>query len=416
MRGRSPERFMRVSSTQRIPRREPNMQLLVTTRALPNLPDLALAERAARRLLSDVGNPDAEISLLLTGDEEIQSLNRSWRGKDLPTDVLSWPQDDSKVLGDVAISVDTAERQAARRGWSVGEECALLLVHGILHLLGHEDDTESGSEEMKKWEREILGKAIGSARGDTIDPMTGTRKFPWRNKSLLIAFRHALDGVAHTFRTQRNMRVHYLLMILVLFAGLIVRLPRLEMIGLMFAASLVVLSEMFNTAIEAVVDMITDKYHPAAKYAKDVAAGAVLIAAVNAAVVGGMIFSGTSETMSRVRGMNAPPTIPMLIAALLLLLVVVLLGKILGVKGTLLKGGAISGHSAVAFFVATTIALLVGNVLIGVLALALAGLVGQSRIEGKIHSFREVVTGAVLAIALGVIVFRLPALLSRILP
>ena len=246
--------------------------------------------------------------------------------------------------------------------------------------------------------------------------MTGTRKFSWRNKNPLIAFRHAIEGIAHTFRTQRNMRVHYLLVILVLFAGLILRLPRLEMIGLVFASALVVLAEMFNTAIEAVVDMITDHYHPAAKYAKDVAAGAVLIAAINAAVVGGMIFfSYLNYDVARTR-MQTPPTIPMIVSSLLLLLAIVLLGKILGVKGSLLHGGAISGHAAVAFFVATTIALMVHNALIGLLSLALAALVGQSRIEGKIHTIREVVSGALLAMALCVIVFRLPLLIARILP
>jgi diacylglycerol kinase (ATP) len=246
--------------------------------------------------------------------------------------------------------------------------------------------------------------------------MTGTRKFSWRNKNFLIAFRHAIEGIAHTFRTQRNMRFHYLLVVLVLFAGLILRLPRLEMIGLVFASTLVVLAEMFNTAIEAVVDMITDHYHPAAKYAKDVAAGAVLIAAINSVVVGGMIFfSYLHYDVARTR-MQTPPTFPMIIASLLLLLAIVLLGKMVGVKGSLLHGGAVSGHAAIAFFVATTIAIMVNNVLIGFLSLALAALVGQSRIEGKIHSVREVVTGALLAMALCVIVFRLPLLIVQILP
>lgn len=100
------------------------------------------------------------MSLLLTGDSEIHALNRSWRGKDKPTDVLSWPQDDPKVLGDVVISLETAAQQARVRGWSVDEEIALLTVHGVLHLLGHEDDTEEGSAAMKAIEREILGQPL----------------------------------------------------------------------------------------------------------------------------------------------------------------------------------------------------------------------------------------------------------------
>lgn len=110
--------------------------------------------------MADAGSPDAEVSLLLTDDTEIHTLNREWRSTDKPTDVLSWPQEDPITLGDVAISLDTATRQAAARGWAVEEELALLLVHGILHLLGHEDDTEAGSEGMKVIERRILGKPL----------------------------------------------------------------------------------------------------------------------------------------------------------------------------------------------------------------------------------------------------------------
>lgn len=105
------------------------------------------------------------MSVVWTDDAAIRILNRDWRGKDRPTDVLSWPQwgaDEALggFLGDVAISLDTASRQAAARGWSDAEEMALLLVHGILHLLGHEDDTEAGSEAMRAIEARILGKPL----------------------------------------------------------------------------------------------------------------------------------------------------------------------------------------------------------------------------------------------------------------
>jgi probable rRNA maturation factor len=105
------------------------------------------------------------VSVVIVTDEEIHALNKQWRAKDKATDVLSWPQSEpdeplSAYLGDVVISRDTAERQAAARGWELEDELALLLVHGILHLLGHEDDTEAGSEKMKEVERRILGKPL----------------------------------------------------------------------------------------------------------------------------------------------------------------------------------------------------------------------------------------------------------------
>ncbi len=107
----------------------------------------------------------SEVSVLVITDDAIQVLNSQWRNKDKPTDVLSWPQSElgeplSAFLGDVVISRDTAERQAIARGWELEDELALLLVHGILHLLGYEDDTEAGSEKMKEVERRILGKPL----------------------------------------------------------------------------------------------------------------------------------------------------------------------------------------------------------------------------------------------------------------
>lgn len=89
---------------------------------------------------------DAELSIALVGDVEMQRLNASYRGKDRPTDVLSFemgdetPGDGSRLLGDVAISLDTAARQAAERGVPVAEEIRVLLAHGILHLLGYDHE------------------------------------------------------------------------------------------------------------------------------------------------------------------------------------------------------------------------------------------------------------------------------------
>jgi probable rRNA maturation factor len=114
------------------------------------------------------------VSVLLVDDARIRQLNREWRHQDMPTDVLSWPQEEAgeravgaaltpDVLGDVAISLDTAARQAQARGWSLADETALLLVHGILHLLGHDDETEAGAEAMREIERGLLGKPLDKA-------------------------------------------------------------------------------------------------------------------------------------------------------------------------------------------------------------------------------------------------------------
>lgn len=129
-------------------------------------------KQAVKRLLNQAGKPKGEVSILLTTDTEIHGLNFQYRGYDKPTDVLSFCQQDfsnkvpiirgaaSNLLGDVIISVDTAERQAAMHKVTLEQEIALLGVHGVLHLLGHEDESVAGSLEMQRLEKEILGIAL----------------------------------------------------------------------------------------------------------------------------------------------------------------------------------------------------------------------------------------------------------------
>lgn len=92
-----------------------------------------------------------EVSLLLTGDDEIQALNRDWRGKDKPTDVLSFPASplDAPFLGDIAVSLGVTQKDAETRGIALDQHLSHLLIHGLMHLLGHDhkDDTEAAEME-----------------------------------------------------------------------------------------------------------------------------------------------------------------------------------------------------------------------------------------------------------------------------
>ncbi len=90
-----------------------------------------------------------EVSVVLCDDPFIQSLNAVHRGKNKPTDVLSFAQDDPEYLGDIVISLPIAARQAEAAGWTLEHEIALLGVHGLLHLLGHDDETAAGAWEMQ---------------------------------------------------------------------------------------------------------------------------------------------------------------------------------------------------------------------------------------------------------------------------
>ena len=130
-------------------------------------------KRRARALLDAAGLPGAGLSLSFVGDRAIRRLNREHRGKDRPTDVLSFPLFEpfavprrrtdvgpEVLLGDVVISLDTAERQARAYDAPLGDEVARLLIHGILHLIGHDHEQPGERRRMVREERRLAG-AVG---------------------------------------------------------------------------------------------------------------------------------------------------------------------------------------------------------------------------------------------------------------
>lgn len=108
--------------------------------------------------LKGLGCNDAELSVLVTGNERIRELNASYRSIDRPTDVLSFPMDDAVMLGDVVISLEKAAEQAHEFGVTLEEETGRLVAHGVLHLLGY-DHVRGGRQaaRMKKAEEFLLG-------------------------------------------------------------------------------------------------------------------------------------------------------------------------------------------------------------------------------------------------------------------
>ena len=138
-----------------------DISLLGALAALPA--DLGDPAGDASAALDSLRMSDAELSLVFTDDPSFEILNRDYRQIDRPTDVLSFPQEEGatpagglRVLGDVIISVDTARRQAAERGHPLGFEVRVLLVHGLLHLLGFDHETESDRAEMGAKENALL--------------------------------------------------------------------------------------------------------------------------------------------------------------------------------------------------------------------------------------------------------------------
>ncbi len=227
-------------------------------------------------------------------------------------------------------------------------------------------------------------------------------------QSIISAFNAAIEGILYTFKAERNMKIHYFVAVVVFTLSLFFNLSRIEMILLVFAISLVVISEMFNTAVEKTIDMITEEYNILAKIAKDVAAGGVLIATLNSIVVGYLLFYDKLTKLSdSLLYTIRQSQIHVTLICIVLVLIAVVVVKSVTATGTPLKGGMPSGHTALAFAMATAITFMMERVVTSTLAYLMAILIAQSRIEGKIHTFWETVAGALLGTLVCILVFQM---------
>jgi diacylglycerol kinase (ATP) len=230
--------------------------------------------------------------------------------------------------------------------------------------------------------------------------------------SILESFNNAFEGIVHVLRTQRNMRIHFVAAIAVLVAALAFDVSRLELIALLLAIAFVLVAEMVNTAIEAAVDVASTSFDPMAKLAKDVGAGAVLIAAVNAVAVGYLVFSESlAEKSSNLFDRLSQAPAELTLVALVLTVALVIALKALSGRGTPLRGGWPSGHAAVAFAGWMAVTLVLDDsphrFLVSSLALIMALLVAQTRVEAGVHSTAEVATGALVGALVTLGVFQL---------
>jgi diacylglycerol kinase (ATP) len=224
------------------------------------------------------------------------------------------------------------------------------------------------------------------------------------------SFNFAFEGIIHTLRTQRNMRIHLAVAFIVIVTALIVNVTKLELIALLISITFVLIAEMINTAVEAAIDIATTSFDPMAKLAKDIAAGAVLIASVNAIAVGYLVFAGkVADRSSRllVRLRDAPAELTLV--ALVLTVIIVIATKAYTGRGTPLRGGIPSGHAALAFagwMAATYVAGAGHRFLISSIALIMALLVAQTRVESGVHSALEVTYGALVGALAALVVFQ----------
>jgi len=211
----------------------------------------------------------------------------------------------------------------------------------------------------------------------------------------------AIEGILWTARTQKHMRWHFISAAVVLFAALFFKVPTVDFLLLALAITIVLFAEIINTAVEVVVDLVSPDYHPLAKQAKDVAAGAVLLATCGAAVVGYVVFS--SCIFAAVPGkerMIADVPGDVAVVSILIVTIAVILLKARFSKGSPLHGGMPSGHAAVAFAIAVAIVFSGATLIIDLCSFTLAVMVSQSRLLMKIHTLGEVLLGALLGSSL----------------
>ena len=227
-------------------------------------------------------------------------------------------------------------------------------------------------------------------------------------RKLLDSFNYAIEGLVYSVRTQRNMRIHMVATIVILIACFFFNISKLEILIVTITITMVVLAEMLNTAIECTLDATTNYYHPLVKIAKNVSAGAVLITALNAVVVGYIVFWDkfsplTFTLVKKIRNSNPY----MIFFILIVVSIATLVVKAIFGEGTPLKGGMPSGHSAIAFSISTAIALITVEPVIIVLSFILALIVAQSRVDSEVHSILEVILGALFGSFLTILIYKL---------
>lgn len=219
----------------------------------------------------------------------------------------------------------------------------------------------------------------------------------WKKRSITDRFNVACEGIFETIRTERHMKFHCFATIVVCILILFMDIGKYEIMALIGSMTLVWFAELVNTSIETIVDMITDKYNPLAKRAKDISAGAVLITSINAMIVGYIVFE--KKIVNNIRDafyILKHSYQNMVFSIFLVIVLLVITIKASFRRGEALRGGLPSGHSALATSIATLIISTTNNPKIFVLTIILTILVIHSRIESKIHTPFEAVMGAIL--------------------
>lgn len=230
-----------------------------------------------------------------------------------------------------------------------------------------------------------------------------------KSRHLFDSFRYAFEGLVHALHVDWHLRYIALAGAIVLMVSAFAKLTRIEILLLFVAVSLVVVAELFNRAVEAAVDLVSPEISPGARIAKDVAAAAVLVSVVCGLLIVAGVFT-QAAILDALRGAGDRPRphfLHVALAGLVTVTVAVVLAKLWQGHWDLARGGMISAHSALAFFCFVSVCFLTSDILIWGLAFVMAVLVAQSRVQAGIHSVREVLIGAAVALLAGWLLYGL---------
>ena len=236
--------------------------------------------------------------------------------------------------------------------------------------------------------------------------------------SFIDAWINAFNGIIYATTSQRNIRWQLVIAVVVMLVSLLFNLTRAEFLCLMFTVILIILAEMFNTAVETVVDLYTDLYHPKAKIAKDVAAGGVVITAVNAFIVAYFLFFDKISDigLNFIRNLANSPVHMAFIGVFIIIILIVWLKAVSSTnKHKILKNEfSPSGQAAMAFGANTIIWLSTTNIVVLTLSFVMAILVCVTRIEAKKKTLGEVILGAITGISVIALLYGLAGLFLKL--
>lgn len=232
-----------------------------------------------------------------------------------------------------------------------------------------------------------------------------------KEKNIINSFKYALEGIFTALKAEKNMKIHFLIIILVIVLGIILKISKAEWIICIILFGFVITLELVNTAIENTVDLITQEKNPKAKIAKDVAAGGVVITTINAVIVAYFLFFDKISNIGLQFIKNvANSPIHLAFAAFIITIIGIL--ALIAIATTdkhkkLNKNFIPSGHAALAFAANTIIWLTTENVVIITLSLVLSILVAESRVESKVHKLSEVIFSSCVGIIIVLIIYGL---------